>query len=86
VKDENGDLLTDSHNINGWKNNLSQLLIVHSVSDVRQIEIHTVEPLIPGPSSLDFENDIGSMKKYKSSGSGQIPAELIQSGGKHYCL
>jgi hypothetical protein len=38
VKDENGDLLADSHNIlNKWKNYFSQLLNVHSVSDVRQI-------------------------------------------------
>jgi hypothetical protein len=34
VKDDNGNLLADSHNI-------SHLLNVHSVSDVRQIEIHT---------------------------------------------
>jgi hypothetical protein len=41
VKDENGDLLADSYNIlNGWKNCFSQLLTVHNVSDVRQIEEH----------------------------------------------
>jgi hypothetical protein len=36
VKDENGDLLTDSHKIlNMWKNH-SQLFNVHMVSDVSQ--------------------------------------------------
>jgi hypothetical protein len=36
VKDENGDLLADSHNIlNGWKNYFSQLFNVHRVSDAR---------------------------------------------------
>jgi hypothetical protein len=36
VKDENGDLLSDSHSIlNRWKKNFSQLLNVHNVSDVR---------------------------------------------------
>jgi hypothetical protein len=42
VKDENGDLLADSHNIlNRWKNYFSQLLNVqHNVSEVRQIEVH----------------------------------------------
>jgi hypothetical protein len=41
VKDENGNLLKDSHNIlNRWKNYFSQLLNVHIVSDVRQIEVH----------------------------------------------
>jgi hypothetical protein len=48
VKDENGDLLADPHNIlNRWKNYFSQLLNVHRVSDVRQIEIHTAKPLVP---------------------------------------
>jgi hypothetical protein len=38
IKDENGDLLADSHNIlNRRKNYFSQLLNVHNVSDVRQI-------------------------------------------------
>jgi hypothetical protein len=42
VKDENDDLLADSHNIlNRWKNCFSQLLNVHRASDVRQIQIHT---------------------------------------------
>jgi hypothetical protein len=36
VKDENSDLLADSHqNLNGWKNYFSQLLNIHSISDVR---------------------------------------------------
>jgi hypothetical protein len=53
VKDENGDLLADSHNIlNRWKNYFSQLLNVLGVSDVRQIEIHTAEPLVPDPSKM----------------------------------
>jgi hypothetical protein len=47
VKDENGDLLANSHNmLNRWKNYFSQLLniLVHRVSDVKQTEIHTAEP------------------------------------------
>jgi hypothetical protein len=43
VKDENGNVLADSHNIlNRWKN-YSQLLNVHRISDFRQIEIHTAD-------------------------------------------
>jgi hypothetical protein len=53
MKVENGDLLADSHNILIMlKNYVSQLLNVHTVSDVRQIAIHTAEPLVPGPSIL----------------------------------
>jgi hypothetical protein len=43
MKDENGNLLADSHNIlNRWKNYFSQLLNVHNVSDVRLIEVQRV--------------------------------------------
>jgi hypothetical protein len=55
---------------------------VHNVSDVRQIEVHTAEPLVPGPSHLEVEIAIAKFKKYKSPGSDQIPAELIQAGGE----
>jgi hypothetical protein len=83
VKDENGDLLADSQNIlNMWKNYFSQLLNVHNVSDVRQIEVYAAEPLVPGPSRLEVVIVIAKLKKYKSSGSEQIPAELIQAGGE----
>jgi hypothetical protein len=82
AKDDNGDLLADSHNIlNRWKNYFSQLLNVHNISDVGQIEVHTYEPLVPGPSRLEVEIAIAKLKKYKSPGSDQIPAELIQAGG-----
>jgi hypothetical protein len=55
---------------------------VHKVSDVRQIEVHKAEPLVPGPSRLEAEIAIAKLKKYKSPGSDQIPAELIQAGGE----
>jgi hypothetical protein len=56
---------------------------VISVSDVRQTEIHTVQPLIvPGPSCLEAEIAIAKLKKYKSPSSDQIQAELIQAGGE----
>jgi hypothetical protein len=85
VKDENGDLLTDSLIIlNRWKNYFSQLLNVRNVGDVRQIEVHTAESLIPGPSCLEVEIASAKLKKYsyKLPGNDQIPAELIQAGGE----
>jgi hypothetical protein len=55
MKDENGVLLADLHNIlNRWRNYFS-LLNVHNVSDVRQIEVHMAEPLVPGPSCLKLK-------------------------------
>jgi hypothetical protein len=83
VKDKNCDLLADSHVVlNRLKNYFSQLLNVYNVSDVRQIEVHTGEPLVPGPSRLDVEIATVKLKKNKSPGSDEIPAELIQTGGE----
>jgi hypothetical protein len=83
VKDENGDLLADSHSIlNRWKNYFSQLLNVHNVSNGRQMKVHMAEPLVPGPSRIEVETVIAKLKKYKSPGSDRIPAELIHAGGE----
>jgi hypothetical protein len=47
VKDKNGDLVTDCHSILAkWTNHFSQLFAVQGVSDVRQTEIHTAEPIV----------------------------------------
>jgi hypothetical protein len=83
VKGDNCYLFGNSHNIlNRWKNNFSQLLNVHNISDVGQIEIHTSEPLVLGPSRLEVEIAIAKLKQCKSPGSDQIPAKLIQTGSK----
>jgi hypothetical protein len=55
---------------------------VHNVSDVRQIEVHTAEPLVLSPSRLEVEIAIAKLEKYKSPGRDQIPAELVQEGDK----
>jgi hypothetical protein len=56
VKDENGDLHADSHTIlSKWKNYFPQLLNVHNVSDDRQMEVYTAEPLMPSPTGLEAE-------------------------------
>jgi hypothetical protein len=56
-------------------------LNVYGVSDVRQPEIHTAEPLVPEPSALEFELAIEKLKSHKPPGIDQIPAELIKAGG-----
>jgi hypothetical protein len=57
-------------------------LNVHRVSYVRQIEIQTAEALVPDYSPFEVEIAIAKLKSYKSPGSDQIPAELIQAGGE----
>jgi hypothetical protein len=82
VKEENCDLLADSHSIlNRWKNYFCQLLNVHEVNDVRHTEINTAEPLVPEPSSSEVEIAIENLKSYKLPGIDQIPAEVIQVVG-----
>jgi hypothetical protein len=46
------------------------------------MEIHTAEPLVPESSSFEVKIDIPTLKKDKTPGSDQIPAELIQAGGE----
>ena len=79
VKDEEGDLVADSHSIlAGWKNHFCPLLNIHGVNDVRQ----TTEPLVPEPSAFEVELAIEKLKSHRSPGIDQIPAELIKVGGR----
>jgi hypothetical protein len=83
IKDENGNLLADTQNIlNRWKDFFNQVLNVHGVYDVRQVDIHMAEPLIPEPSCVKVEIAIGKLKSYKSPGTDQILAKLIKAGGE----
>ncbi|KAJ4427607.1 hypothetical protein ANN_25255 [Periplaneta americana] len=85
IKVENGDLLADSHSIlNRWKNYFGQLLNIHrpNGNDQDEIQIQTAEPFISEPTLSQVEIAIENLKKYKSPGVDQIPAELIQEGGR----
>jgi hypothetical protein len=56
VKDEKGDLVVVSHSILvRCRNYFSQLFNVHGDNDVRQTDIHTVDPLVPEPSAFEVE-------------------------------
>jgi hypothetical protein len=56
VKDENGNHLTDYHNIlNRCKNYFCQLIHVRGVNDVRQTEMYTDEPLVLDSCSVKSE-------------------------------
>jgi hypothetical protein len=83
VNVERGDLVTDCHSIlAGWRSHFSQLFNVHEVSDVKQTDIHTTEPLVSEPSALEGEMAIEKLKRRKSPSIYQIPAELIKAGGR----
>jgi hypothetical protein len=80
-KDENDNLIADPQNVlNRWKNFFNQVLNVHVVLNVRQMDIHTAEPLVSESSLVEVEIAIGKLKRYKSPGTDQIPAELIKAG------
>jgi hypothetical protein len=56
VKDGNGNLLAYPQNVlNRRKNFFNQMLNVHAVHDVRQMDVHMAEPLIPEPSLVKVE-------------------------------
>jgi hypothetical protein len=61
-------------------------LNVHGFNDVRQIEIHTAEPLVPEPSAFEVELANEKVKSYISPGTDQIPADLIKAGGKTFTV
>jgi hypothetical protein len=66
VKDTNGELLADFHNIlKKWKKYFSQLLNIHRTGDVRKIEKHTAELLVPDPSPFKVETAITNLKRHK---------------------
>ena len=70
VKDAEGDLVTGSHSIMVmWQNHFSQLFSVQGVSDLRQTEIRTAQPIVPELSA--FEASLGTH---------QIPAALTKAG------
>jgi hypothetical protein len=52
--------------------------------DVRKMEIHKAEPLVPEPSLDEVKITTGKLKSYKSPGTNQISAELISAGGETY--
>jgi hypothetical protein len=69
IKDENGSLLADPQSVlNRWKNLFNQVLNIHGVHDIRQMDIHTAKPLVPEPSLVEVEIVIGKLKSYKSPG------------------
>jgi hypothetical protein len=82
VNNENGDLLADCHILNRLKKYFSQLLNVHRISNIKQIEVHTAEPLVSDPGPFVLEIATAKLKSYNSSGSDQILAELSQAGGE----
>jgi hypothetical protein len=56
VKDENDDLLADSHSIlNRRKSYFCELLNIHGINDVRQTEVHVAEPIVTESSFFKAE-------------------------------
>jgi hypothetical protein len=81
AKDENGDLVADSHSVlNRWKSYFCHLLTVHGVNDFREAELHTAGTLLSEVSSFEFQIAIEKLKGYKSPGTDQLLAEVIQAG------
>jgi hypothetical protein len=86
INDENGNLLADPQSIlNRWKNFFNQVLNLHGVHDVRQMDIHMAEPLVSEPSLAEVEIGIRKLKSYKSPDTDQILTKLIKAGSEILC-
>jgi hypothetical protein len=61
-----------------WRNYCLQQLKLHCVNEFRQTEIQTGEPIVPYPSSSEFELAIEKLKSHKSAGIDQISVEMFK--------
>jgi hypothetical protein len=52
---------------------------------VRQVDIHTAEPLVPEPSLVKVEIATGKFKSYKSAGTDHILVKVMKAGGETLC-
>jgi hypothetical protein len=57
-------------------------LNVHGINYVRQTEIPIAEPQMPEPGAFEVEMAIEKLKRLKSLGNYQIPAEFIKAGDR----
>jgi len=64
-----------------WRKHFSQLFNANGVSEVRQTEIQTTDPLVPEPSAVGVDLAIEKLKRHKT-GIDQIPAESIKARGR----
>jgi hypothetical protein len=66
VKDDKGDLVADSNSILvKWRNYFGKLLNAHEVSDIRQAEVHTENPLVPETTAFEIELAIENLKNHQ---------------------
>jgi hypothetical protein len=72
-------LIADTHSILArWRNYFSKLFNILWVNATKQNELHTAKPVVPEPSTFQFNLDIEKLKRHKSTGVEQISAELRQ--------
>jgi hypothetical protein len=78
VKDDDGDLIADSHILNGRKSYFSHRMYT-GVSDVRQTKIHTAERLVPELSPFEVKTVTANFKRHRSSETDKILARNDRS-------
>ena len=69
AEDEKNDFDPVSNSILAvWRKHFSQLFNAHVVSEVRQTELSTTEPLVPEMNAFEFEMVIEKLKGHQSPG------------------
>jgi len=87
VKDEKGDLITVPPPTIFWlgRGTIFSTIELHGVNYIRLTEIHTVEPVVPEPSSFEVELAIEKLNIHESPGTDQILGEFIKAVGRTIC-
>jgi hypothetical protein len=67
------------------ENFFNQMLNVNGIHEVKQMDKHKAEPLVPELTLVVVEIAIGKLKSYKSPGTNQISAEMIKAEGERLC-
>jgi hypothetical protein len=68
--------------LNIWKKFFNHVVNVHGVHDIKNMDIHKAEPLMPEPSLVEVEIDIGKLKSFNYAVTGNIRTKLIKAGGE----
>ncbi|XP_072397944.1 uncharacterized protein [Diabrotica undecimpunctata] len=83
IKDDAGQLLTDTEISRQWRKYFEQLLNTEKPTTTgQQRQYQCAEPEIPGPTLAEVKSVISSLKNHKAPGPDGIQAELLKKEGE----
>jgi hypothetical protein len=84
INDEKGSLFSESDGVLArWRKHFSQPMNAHWINDIRQANIYSAGTPLTEKNDVVFDVAIEKLKRHKSPGMDQIPAEVIEAGRRH---